>query len=73
MAIKRIDGLFKPGHGRGIETKRGVGAEFGSDLGGAGRAAGTAKDVVNPAALLAAIAEPHDHLSLEAVGECGRG
>ena len=69
MAIKRIYGLFEPGHGRGIETKPGVGAEFGSDLVGAGRAAGAAEDVVNPAALLAASAELYDHLSLEAVWE----
>ena len=69
MLCQRVDGVLEAGDGSSVKAERGVGTELGLDLIGTGRAGRTAEDVVDAAALLAAIAEGDDHLGLEALRE----
>jgi hypothetical protein len=71
MSVKRVYGVLEPGDCSEVETKRGVSAEFRFDLICAGWPGRAAEDVIDPAALLASVVEHHDHLSLEALRECG--
>src|SRR6476469_8100554 len=71
MLVKRVEGVLKAGDGAGVKAQRGVGAEFGFDMIGAGRPRGAAKHVVDLTAQLTAIAAGHEHLGFEALREGG--
>jgi hypothetical protein len=69
VSIERVNGFLERLDCSGVETKCGVGAEFGFYLIRTGWSGAAAKDVVDMAVLFAPTAEIHGHFSLEALWE----